>query len=527
MLKTKDLITYFLFVVILFPIIFGFPSTDLSIYLQAGKTILDGEKIYVDFIDIKTPIFFTFYAIITLIVNNSQSTFYLFSYLVFVFTAIGLYHFVKKEFDYNIALFSSLTYAVSLLITGFSLYIHLEVLFGFFFLILIIFYSNTFIFSESKILPRTTFRYLVFGFVLGLIISIKYSFFIIFIPFFLLDLFFADLSKKDFIKKQLVTISSISITFIFAHFWLIDREIFNGYLDTLKSIAQYASYPPISAKLFRDIVKTTGQFFGDHFSLLLTSSAFLGVLNIFSSKWTKKQKLLLFTSLLLVGFFLISIYIERKLIIYHFARLLIPLSILTGVGLVALINVLKENWFTKDKLIFIRTIIVAFVIFLITIGPLARFVGIIRFPYHWYMGKEEFYRFVDEQRPQYFNYTEKLTLTSFINKHYPSTSKTLIISIGSFDLIYELHTKVIKKLPQRNLFLPYSENNVYYNSIIEIIKNVDLIILQKNDGIFENLTGNTKSSYELAMEDENIRQIITSQFNLVYDSNVYAVFSKK
>lgn len=527
MINRKDVFAYTIFAIILFPVIFGFLGTDSAIYLQAGSTILNGEKIYVDFIDIKTPLFFTSYSIISLLINGDPNYLHLFIFIILLFTTVFLFHFIKKEFNYRIALSTSIIYSLTTLIVGHTLYYHTEIIYGFLLLLIIVYYTKNYEANDDRYFKKSSLNRLKLGVLIGLYISLKYTFAIVLIPFLFIDFFYDNPDFKNSLKKNLYVYPLMLFTIIASHFWLVDSQIFEGYKETLRLLSNYANHPPISSKLLRDIVKVTGQFFGDHLSLLFTFSAFVGFISVFKNTWTSKQKFIIITSFLLVGALLLSVYIERKLIIYHFSRLLIPFSIISGIGIVLLTEKLKDFWTNTTNKTMFRTLIFIFVLFLLIIGPIARYIGILRFPYNAIKGKEKYYKFIDQQRPNFFNYTEKLKLVDFVNRNYDSSYQTFIISIGSFDLIYELKTKVIKKLPQRNAFLPKPSNTSFYDEFIKFLKTSDLLIFQKNDGMFENLTGNTKSSLQLAKEDKLANRIIEENYKIMYETNVYVVYQKK
>ncbi len=527
MLKSKDAIAYFIFAIILFPVVFNFIGTDSAIYLQAGSTILNGGKIYVDFIDIKTPLFFTSYSIISLLINDKPDYLHFLIFLIILFTAISLYHFIKNEFNYKIAIATSIIFSLTTLIVGHTLYYHSEIIFSFLLLWIIMYFSKDnkiYIDSNEK---RSLFQTLMLGFLLGFYISIKYTFAIVLFPLLFIDFLYNSNDSKFLLKKNLYIFIAIVITTLAAHFWLFDAQILEGYKETLRLLSNYANQPELSTKLLRDIVKVTGQFFGDHLSLLFTFSAFIGFISIFKNTWSAKQKLIIITAFFLVGSLLFSVYVERKLIIYHFGRLLVPFSILSGIGIVLLIEKIRVFWKNDTNKTIYRTAISLFVAFLLIIGPIARYIGILRFPYNAIKGKERYYEFIDQQRPNFFNYTEKLKLIDFVNRNYDSTYKTFIISIGSFDLIYELSTNVFKKLPQRNAYLPKQTNTSFYDKFINFLSASDLLIFQKNDGMFENLTGNTKSSLQLAKEDKLVSNLLQKNFEIKYETNVYVLYEKK
>lgn len=523
--ESKDFFIYLLLAFILLPIIFNFNTTDSVIYLQGGKTILNGERIYVDFIDIKTPLFFTFYALIDFIIQDNPSFLHFVLYLIFFITAAFLYHFIKTLFDFKIALSTSIIFSFTILFIGNTLYYHPELLFNFLLLSIVVLTLKMNYPNYSQSTSQSITNDLVLAILLGFYISIKYTFGIVLLP--ILFVSFLEKSNKSSLvyRSNVLILPVLLLTIIITHFWLLDPQIFEGYRNTLNLLSSYINQPPINAKLFRDIVKTTGQVFGDNLSLLFTFSAFIGFLNIFDKDWKSEQKFLLIFSFLLLGFLLLSIYIEKKLMIYHFGRLILPFSILSGVGFVILVEKFHRIWKNNNNKL-IRSVIVLFFSFLIVCGPLARYIGILRFPFNSIKGKKNYYQFIDEQRPNVFNYSEKLALVDFINSKYDSTYNTLIVSIGSFDIIYELKTSVHKKLPQRNTFLPQTIYYPFYQEFLNLLKNSDLVIFQKNDGLFENLTGNSKSSYELALEDVEVNKILKDNFQIVYNTKVYAVYQR-
>lgn len=526
MFSSKNLIAYILFAVILFPIIFSFTSNDLTIYLEAGKTIVEGKKIYVDFVDIKSPLFFTFYSLISFITSNSTQNFFILCFLVIWATSISIFHFVKSNFSYIIALLTGVIYSLSTLIVGFGLYIHFEVLFGFLLLLLIIAYSKTINFDKIDSSQSNHKLLLLLGFVVGIIISLKYSFALVYFSFLIYDYYIFKRNIKELLTRQVLLISTTLVTIALSHFWLLDREIFDGFINTFRVLKLYATTPEINVHLLRDIIKITGIFFGDQFSILFTVSTFIGILKIYEKRWTEKQKFLLTFSLLLIGILMLSIYWERKLIVYHFARIIIPISLLVAIGLKEIYDRIKNIWLFGNNFGISKFLLVGLVSFLIFIGPFARYIGILRFPYFSLKGKQEYYNFIDKQRPNFFNYSEKAKLVSFINQNYSSDASIFIVSIGSFDLINELKPRVYKKFPQRNFYLNSLANNSFFDEALKNFEKSDLIIIQKNDANFENITKSSKSSYQNIIENPQFNQVLRKNYIIVYNSPVYVVYQK-
>ena len=170
-LKLKNIKTdyYFLGIsfVILIPIIFYPIFNDLSIYITAGKTIFHGGRIYVDYVDLKPPLFYYFYTLIYMLTGGTEIGIRLFDYFWQILTIITIFKITKKIYkEKEYSYLSVIIYAVSYSALTFAEIMHTE---SFISLpvLLIIYYEITFK-NNWKI-------YIVEGILLGLIIYKFYS----------------------------------------------------------------------------------------------------------------------------------------------------------------------------------------------------------------------------------------------------------------------------------------------------------------------------------------------------------------
>ena len=98
------IITVVLF--ILFPITSFTSTSDLAMFLQGAKTILEGGKIYVDFIDIKPPIAYYSMVPVYLITHFDNQSVRILEFLIHSLTGIWLGLYLYKKVNFRIALFS-------------------------------------------------------------------------------------------------------------------------------------------------------------------------------------------------------------------------------------------------------------------------------------------------------------------------------------------------------------------------------------------------------------------------------------
>ena len=522
----KNIKIYLIIAVILFPLNFGFINTDLSIYLKAGKTILDGGKIYVDFFDVKPPIFFTSYALINFLVNDNYRLFFILLYIVSLSTSIGIFHFVEKQLNRKIAIYTSSIYSLIIATIGFSMGMHFEVLFNFLIFLSIIFYEKTkSSFSNNNKNPKML-TLVIFGSILGYIFSSKYTFGLLAVAFLFYDILNGNYTFKNLLKKYSVISVSFILSTILYHFWLFDPEIFAAYREMLDYMSFYSSLPPISIDFFRDVIKNTGIFFGDNLSILFTVSLFIGIYGMSDREFNNSQKSLVLLNLFVFIFLLISVIIEKKMIPYHFARLAFPVSIVSGVGISYILDFIKKD-FEKNRDLGKNFAIFSMIILLLVFSPLPRYFGLIRHSSAYFKPEQEYYKFLDSNRPGFFNYFEKYKLASYINSKYPKSTKVLICSIGSFDLVYQIKPYVFKQLPQRSNYLSLKVFPSQLALFTKLMQKADLLIIQRNDIYFSIITGSNKSSEQMIKENPTTNRLLESRFKLVRETEAYLLYESK
>ncbi|GEM_PF-1271003 len=514
---------YLLFIIILFPLNFGFINSDLAIYLKGGETIVNGGKLYIDFIDIKPPMYFTSYAIIDFLINDNYRLFYVFLFLISLSTTIAVFHFITKQFNKKIAFFSSLVYSLIISTVGLSMGMNFEILFNFTILLSVIIHQKTKSYYSKEPNTPNIFMLILFGIILAYIFSSKYTFGLLSAAFLFYDIGSGNYTFPNLIKKYTIISVSFIISTILFHFWLFDPQIFAAYKDLLAYMQYYSSLPPFSIMFIRDFVKNTGIFLGDHFSILFSISTFLGLYGLTDKDINKNQKYLILVNLFVFIFLLLSAIVEKKLITYHFARSAFPLALLAGLGLNYIFNFLKNYWrnYANTAGKFAITFLVSL---LLLLSPLSRYGGLIRHSYAFTKTDEEYYKFLDSNRPNFFNYYDKYNLATFINQNYPKNTKVLISSISFFDLAYLIKADVSKKFPQRTNYLTGIEFPNQLSEFAELMQQTDLFIVQRNDTQYLILSGSEKSSEQMIKENPTTNRLLQSRFVLIKETDSYQLY---
>ncbi len=347
----SPLLSAFLSLLPAFALIFSPISGDLSIYLSGAKSIIDGNVLYVDFIDLKQPFFYLLYTPIQLISSGNAVIVHLFEVLLLLLTSFLLIKVLNKVFNSNsLSIIAAFSYNLIYSFSGYTNTFHTEVWFNLFFaLILYYFYY----WDKNNII------YL--GIILGLILSIKISFIII-VPFvFVLSPF----KEKPLVKFIKIICLALSVAFV-ANIPLLLFGNFTNYLEVLRYLQFYSGLPEINSESMKSSVESIRQFFANYYGLAFFGFTFYGtvllILNF--NNYEKKQKEFILLSGISFLLLFISIAIERKFSPMHFMRLLLVLSIINSYGIMSFLNNFRMESLSKNKAVkfIISSVIILFII---------------------------------------------------------------------------------------------------------------------------------------------------------------------
>jgi hypothetical protein len=522
--QTK-LILFIVYSFIYFPILFFVVSNDTAIYLQGGKTILDGGKLYIDFVDIKSPIFFTFYALINFISQNNILLFNIVCFIIYIFTSFLIFHYVKKFINETSGIIASIIYAVSVVCLNMGSTVHIETLFSSLLIFSMVFYLKSIEQPAISIFSKKSSSLIIHSIILSLLFSLKYTYIFIYFAYILFDFLSAKFTFKEVVKRNFQIFALFIISTIVFHFWLFDKQILIGYGYVFKFMAFYGSIPPLDMNLLRDIIKNIGTFFGDFYSLLFTFLAFYGIIHYLLFREDKRNYFIELT-IVLSAFLLLSVISERKLLPYHFARMYILSSTLIGYGSWELFGLIFKLYKEKKLDNFKKFSIVTIFVFLLVTSEFSRLINIWKIPIIRMKSEAALLKMMDESRPGgYFAYYEKYKIADYMNQRYSPQTKVLIVSIGEFDLIYRLKQQVLKALPQRSNIVSKLIIPDHFNLFLKELNAADVLIAKKDD-VFYFLTGNYLTSYQSLEQNPIISKILNADFHIIYEDDVNVIFER-
>lgn len=506
----KEILILVICSIVLAPILFFPLSNDLSIFFHTAKSILNGGKLYVDYIDIKPPFGYIIFIPIVLFSGHSEFMLRLVDFFIQLFIVIFLYRMIYKNSSNEIIAFiACLFYSFSYVSFNFNQTMQLESFMGLLILLLIgIQTSET---NKNHI-------WLIRGVLLGLLISIKFTSGVVYLAI-ILDDVLSGKNSKTYIKQGLTFLSFI-ITLFLANIILIDSETMVGFSKAFEYLMIYGSQPSFDFEFLKFSLKKISIFLADNLSLSLLIFFLLGIVYILKNE----SKHLYNFSVIIFIFLFISIVLERKFFEYHFLRIYIPLSILAAYGFTELYREIIEKK-TKFNLQ-AKFITVLTCLFLLLFSPFPRWFQALIPSYYYLSSKEKYDKFYERPWTSSVLRKSSLETASFINKNIKPEDKVLVISNINNQLNFFIE-KGKKSRFALSCFYLNSYNLDYYEKLFsDEMKNADWLIIQTNDGNLYAM-GHLLSSYDALIQNKVLGQLFLENFYQVKDFVLLKVFARK
>ncbi|MFC2130250.1 ArnT family glycosyltransferase [Bacteroidota bacterium] len=506
MKKKTQIFIWIVIFLLLLPIL-TFPiSPDTSIYLESGKIIANGGKLYVDTIDLKQPLIYYIFSGIYLLIGYSEFSIRLFDFFWQSLTIISLFILVYKTNSKKIAYTAAIIYSISYTALNYTQTLQCESLAGLPLLWLIYFQ----VFKRRK--PAFS---LIRGMLIGFITGLKYTFGILLIPV-LIDDFLNRTEKRNYtIRNVFALIGGFLLAFFITMSPLLDKNIFDGYLNVFKYLSFYSSVPVLNTDFLKMFLKDTAYFFGDRYSMLLTISAIAGFY-YFMKKYavSKNDKLieLLNISLLAIFFLFISVAVEGKFWDYHISRLYIPLIIISSVGIYFGLD--KTFVFFRQANTYLKLIILTSLCIAFLFTPITRWANTVRKGYYYLTDTVKYDELYIDQLSENFIPLRKhyKIIAGMINENKSDEDSVIVITTGSNAINFFLNTENISVFRNSQyIFNPLNipDWKIAFNTEIG---NADWIVIQTDD-THSKVIHHHLSSWEAFRKEENIFKYFTQHFH--------------
>lgn len=503
---SKDRIFLIISILLLIPTLFFPMFGDIAIFLEAGRVIANGGKIYVDYIDIKPLTFYYFFAIIYKLFGYSEIGIRIFSLIWQLFTIILLNQIVSKQLNNNLlGSLAAVIYSISYTVLGYNSSVTPESFLGLFILVSFYFFD--------KLNNRNA---IYIGIIIGIAISFKYTFGVILVVFIILNW---EYYRKFFFKySTLMLISSLSILLL-NFLPLLNSSVFQGFNDVNNFLKFYSSIPPINNEFIKYVLTQTSNLLTYYYSMTFFIIMIIG-LYISSTDKVYKEKKIIIGSILLAIFLFLTIIIEKKLSVFHYPRLLLPFSILTAIGFNGIIKLIE--W---KKLNFIgRYLLVITIPLMIIFSPLPRYMKeVINTKAYLTNDLDSKYQIDGDNvviRESYKN------TANYIRPNAKPGDFIKVISIGGNMINYFLSEFRGSALPQSCFYYGEYKIKNWQELHNAEIKKSDWIIVQNNDN-HPIINGHNRTSYESLQYDTLNNNYV--QENFIQDTIIkpFIVFKRK
>lgn len=490
--KYKIILTL-LVVILLLPTLVFPVFVDATIFIMMGDAILEGKTLYYNFIDIKPPLFYYIYAFQNLIFGNSEISLrfaLIFWQLITAFTLFKFTNIITNDkptiyitvISY-IIFFVSLGYDSSITPESYSLLPLLLI---------------SIILTKDKL---SNFNLIISGILLSFLFGIKYTFGIYSIAY-VIALYYKTKQSTNsisyFFKISGLTILGFLIFLPISFFAFFDKKVLFFYIISLQYLKAYSSLPTINTHLVIDGLMKTVTAIINKTSILFFLLFLVPIWTLLKSKFNlkltetvikneiiEKYKPIIIFAMFVFIFGIISIIIERKLGIYHFVRLAMPMVIMLPFGIKLIYDYLSvKEYFKTKKYIIISSLLIAF----ITLSPFPRYAKQLVINYGYFFDKPLYYSFY--QGTDRYNSKKYLTYKKvsdyLLNLTKNDKNPYIIVSgIGTNVINYLVNQK------NKNIELSKFSHSCFYSSkyevvlynelFIEELQNADILVVSDSD----------------------------------------------
>lgn len=491
LLEKYKIVLPLLVVLLLLPTLVFPVFVDATIFIMMGDVILNGKTLYYDFIDIKPPLFYYIYALQNLIFGNTELSLRIALIVWQLATAFALYKFTKIITNHIPTIYITLiSYIIFFVSLGFDNSITPEA------------YSLLPLLLISIVLSKehiSNINLIIAGILLSFLFGIKYTFGIYSIAF-VIALYYKNQAKvnTDFIKKTGLTILGFIIFLPISFFAFFDKESLFFYVISLQYLKEYSSLPLMNTHLVIDGLIHTVNAIIKKTSILFFLLFLVPIWSLIKSKYKlkntesnlkieliEKHKSVIIFAIFVFIFGIISIIIERKLSLFHYVRLAMPMIILMPLGIKIIYDYLSEKeYFSTKKFIIITLFLLAF----ITLSPFPRYVKQLVITYGYFFDEPLYYSFYQGTEKYHSNkYLTYQKVSNYLlnltkNEKLPSI---IVSGIGANVINYNLNQK------NKNIKLSKFSHSCFYSSKYEVdmyntlfeeeLQNADILVVSDSD----------------------------------------------
>ncbi len=492
-------------------------SNDLSIFMRGGETVLAGGKLYKDFVDLKPPLIYYLSALPQLFFGPSEFSPRLFDFLWQLATALSLYYVVRRIVKSEAAaavsaaiycvLYAILNSSQTYTCEGFSAIAVVWIIF-------LQLYDSPVFFKKNFLM----------GMLIGWCIALKFTLGIILFALIADDIFKNTFKSNfsGFVKKYTAVSLGILLLLMLGLSPLLDKETLDAYRDVLNYLVFYTNITPVSIQFFREALGSIAGFFGDIFSFFLFAALIVAVKPLFKRNSAENRNIV-GLCILITGFFLISIIIEKRFNIYYFSRMYVPLSVLAGFGLLKVYRYLRSDWHQYSLLL--KSLVVCSIIFFVPFSPLPRFINMMKMSGLYFSDHKKYEAMFERDDNNFQNYSQQKEIAHIIALKRKPGEKVFVMSIGASPIYNFLKIKNASKFAHSQFYYGNGVPESWLNDAHREVFKTTWLVVQKNDG-HPILNGHGRSSFQSLQQDSVLWDYVQNNFTRTHTTQEFYIFHK-
>ncbi len=504
--------------ILLLPTLFFPFGADHFTFLRGGELVMNGGRMYVDFYDVKPPLIYYIFGSVGAVFGYTEITLRGFDLFWQLCTAFSLVFVVSRVMGNSLHGFAAgAAYALSYTALNFSETLQCEGFAGI---------GIVWLIYLQMMSKETSWRYPLWGIALGWMTALKFPLGILFLAIIIDDIVLRKHTAPQMILKWFVIGVSLLCTIALLLSPYLNPEVFAGYRRISEYLVFYASTPPINLDFVRTSIKSIAEFFGDNYSLaflICIAGALYGVFSETMKKTNIRSRRLIWLSVLFAGLLLVSVVIERKLLPYRFSRMYVPLSLLSGTGIVVLYKEWKLSFsvFSKNLKLITYMLLCCMLIF----SQLPRWISVAGFGYNALFSKED----ANIQRVQNSDLVSSpridiADVSQFIRSQ-PVQGKVFVISTIASTVYYFLNEKPISRFISPTMYYSVISPKGMKSEMQNEVQAASWLVVQTNDRHPE-MYGHDRSSSEMLKNDPVVSDYVQKNYSRCASIGVFDIYSK-
>jgi len=505
--------------ILLLPTLFFPFGADHFTFLRGGELVMNGGRMYVDFYDVKPPLIYYIFGSVGAVFGYTEITLRGFDLFWQLCTAFSLVFVVSRVMGNSIYGFAGgAAYALSYTALNFSETLQCEGFAGI---------GIVWLIYLQMMSKETYWRYPLWGIALGWMTALKFPLGILFLAIIIDDIVLRKQPAPQMVLKWFVIGVSLLCTIAVLLSPYLNPEVFAGYRRISEYLVFYASTPPINLDFVRTSIKSIAEFFGDNYSLAFLVCIAGALFSVFSETMKElhntRSRRLIWLTVLIAGLLLFSVVIERKLLPYRFSRMYVPLSLLSGIGIVVLYRewILSFSVFSKNLKLLTYMMLGCMLLF----SPLPRWLSVAGFGYNALFSKQD----ANIQRVQNSDLVSSPRLDIVEVSRYiraqPLQGKVFVISTIASTVYYFLNEKPISRFISPTMYYSVISPKGMKSEMQNEVQAASWLVVQTNDRHPE-MYGHDRSSSEMLANDPVVSDYVQKNYSRRASIGVFDIYSK-